>query len=164
PVGPGRAAVRGDGRGRRRDPGRPRRRAARRARGHGRRPPRAARGPRRAPRAGGAGVRARTAPGGGGARGGLTAQPRRPAADHRGVIAFASCIADQETFTTRALPGLKRTMEPDSPFAELSTTTSIHEAYNEALEHFAAAPDLEALVLMHEDVELFDPAFCTLVR
>lgn len=80
------------------------------------------------------------------------------------MIAFAACIANQETFTTRALPGLRRVMEPDSPFAELTTTTSIHEAYNEALEHFAQAPDLEALVLMHEDVELFDPQFCMLVR
>ncbi|MBX5441582.1 MAG: hypothetical protein IRZ32_08640 [Solirubrobacteraceae bacterium] len=80
------------------------------------------------------------------------------------MIAFASCIADQDTFASRALPGLRRVMEPDSPFAELTTTTSIHEAYNEALEHFAQAPDLEALVLLHEDVELYDPEFCALVR
>lgn len=80
------------------------------------------------------------------------------------MIAFASCIANPQTFSARALPGLKRAMEPGSPFAEMSTTTSIHEAYNEALEHFAAAPDLEALVLMHEDVELYDPEFCGLVR
>jgi hypothetical protein len=80
------------------------------------------------------------------------------------VIAFAACIADRDKFTQFALPGLRRTMEPDSPFAELSTTTSIHEAYNEAVEHFCAADDLEALVLVHEDVELFDPGFCDTVR
>jgi hypothetical protein len=80
------------------------------------------------------------------------------------VIAFAACVADPAKYARFALPGLRRTMEPDSPFAELSTTTSIHEAYNEALEHFSAVDGLEALVLMHEDVELFDPAFCALVR
>jgi hypothetical protein len=55
-------------------------------------------------------------------------------------------------------------MEPDSPFAELSTDRSIHEAYNEALDHFAQADDLEALVLLHEDVELLDRDFCARVR
>lgn len=80
------------------------------------------------------------------------------------MIAFAACIADRDKFTRYALPGLRRAMEPGSAFAELETTTSIHEAYNEALEHFAAVDELEALVLLHEDVELFDPAFGTLVR
>lgn len=86
------------------------------------------------------------------------------AADHPGVIAFAACIADRDAFARCALPGLRRAMEPDSAFAELETTTSIHEAYNEALEHFAGIDDLEALVLLHEDVELFDPGFCATVR
>jgi len=80
------------------------------------------------------------------------------------MIAFAACIADRTKFTTCALPGLQRVMEPDSPFAELETTTSIHEAYNEALDYFAAADGLEALVLLHEDVELFDPGFGATVR
>lgn len=80
------------------------------------------------------------------------------------MIAFACCVASPSTFAATALPGLRRAMEPDSPFAELSTTTSILEAYNEALDHFAAADGLEALVLLHEDTELFDSAFCATVR
>jgi hypothetical protein len=80
------------------------------------------------------------------------------------VIAFAACIADRDKFARFALPGLRRAMEPGSPFAALSTTTSIHEAYNEALDHFATVDGLEALVLLHEDVELFDPAFGSIVR
>jgi hypothetical protein len=92
------------------------------------------------------------------------AQPTASGADKPGVIAFAACVADDAKFTNFARPGLRRAMEPGSPFAELTTTTSIHEAYNEALEHFATVDDLEALVLLHEDVELFDPNFCTTVR
>lgn len=80
------------------------------------------------------------------------------------MIAFASCIASPEVFAARALPGLRRVAEPDLQFAELSTTTSILEAYNEALEHFAAVDELEALVLLHEDAELLDSEFCVLVR
>jgi GT2 family glycosyltransferase len=80
------------------------------------------------------------------------------------VIGFAACVAHAGVFATRAVPGLRRVAEPDFRFAELSTATSILEAYNEALEHFAAVDELEALVLLHEDTELLDPAFCALVR
>lgn len=80
------------------------------------------------------------------------------------MIAFASCVAKPEVFSARALPGLRRVAEPDFVFAELSTTTSILEAYNEALDHFAGVGDLEALVLLHEDTELLDPEFPALVR
>lgn len=82
----------------------------------------------------------------------------------RPVIAFAACVARPEVFAACALPGLRRAMEPGSPFAELTTSTSIHEAYNEALEHFAAVDGLEALVLLHEDVELLHPRFGAKVR
>jgi GT2 family glycosyltransferase len=80
------------------------------------------------------------------------------------VIAFAACVADQEKLSRFAAPGLQRAMEPGAVFAELSTDTSIHEAYNEALEHFAGYEDLEALVLLHEDAELLDHDFCARVR
>jgi hypothetical protein len=80
------------------------------------------------------------------------------------VIAFAACVGSPEKLAAFGAPGLKLAMEPDSVFAELSTTTSILEAYNEALEHFAAYDDLEALVLLHEDTEILDAGFCDRVR
>ena len=80
------------------------------------------------------------------------------------MIAFAACVAAPDKLSRFAAPGLHRAMEPDSMFAELETDRSIHEAYNEALEHFAGYEDLEALVLMHEDCELLDDDFCTRVR
>ncbi|MEA2180575.1 MAG: hypothetical protein QOG77_3872 [Solirubrobacteraceae bacterium] len=73
------------------------------------------------------------------------------------MIAFAACIASQEKFTAHAARAINRALRPDDVFAELTTSTSIHEAYNEALEHFSTVEDLEALVLMHEDVELLAP-------
>lgn len=80
------------------------------------------------------------------------------------MIAFAACVASQEKLSRFAAPGLHRAMEPGSAFAELETDRSIHEAYNEALEHFAGYEDLDALVLMHEDCELLDDDFCARVR
>src|SRR3954453_11633409 len=80
------------------------------------------------------------------------------------MIAFAACVGSPEKLAACAAPGLRRAMEPDSAFAELTTTTSIHEVYNEALDHFAAVGDLEALVLLHEATELLDVDFCDRVR
>jgi len=80
------------------------------------------------------------------------------------VIAFATCIGTRATFERCAAPGLRRAMEPDSVFAELTTDRSIHEAYNEALEHFAGVDDLEALVLLHQDAEITGGDFCAELR
>jgi Glycosyltransferase like family len=79
------------------------------------------------------------------------------------MIAFAVCIGTRETFERYARPGLATYTEPDSPLAEIDTDC-IFSGYNEALEAFAPNPDLEALVLLHEDVALQDSGFCTKVR
>jgi SAM-dependent methyltransferase len=80
------------------------------------------------------------------------------------VIAFASCVGNEETFVRCAVPGLQRVAEPDSPIIEATTDRSIFEAYNEVLDAVAERDDLEALVLLHDDTELLDPAFCEKVR
>jgi GT2 family glycosyltransferase len=79
------------------------------------------------------------------------------------MIAFAACIGTRETFDRYARPGLARCGEPDSPLAEIDTD-SIFAGYNEALDAFSACEDLEALVLLHEDVAIEDQAFCAKVR
>lgn len=80
------------------------------------------------------------------------------------MIAFGCCVGSPETFAARAQPGLRKVVEPDSVLAETTTSTSIHAAYNEILDAFTGHPELEALVLLHEDVELLDPDFCDRVR
>ena len=81
------------------------------------------------------------------------------------MIAFAIAVADPTTYASAAVPGLRRAAEPDSPIAELTADRgSLHACYDEALEHFAALDDLEALVLLHQDTELLDHDFCARVR
>jgi Glycosyltransferase like family len=80
------------------------------------------------------------------------------------MIAFAACIGSEEKFRRCAQPGLRLTCETDSPVAEVTTDSSIFSAYNEVLDAFADAPDLEALVLLHEDLEIVDSDFCGKVR
>jgi hypothetical protein len=79
------------------------------------------------------------------------------------MIAFAACIGTRETFERYARPALARCGEPDSPLAEIETD-SIFAGYNEALDAFSASDDLEALVLLHEDVAIEDPALCAKLR
>src|SRR5947207_75465 len=81
-----------------------------------------------------------------------------------GMITFGICIGSEDKFEKYALPGLRRHAEPDSAIAESTGNTSIFKAYNEMLEAFAGKPGLEALVLLHDDVELRDDEFCAKVR
>ena len=80
------------------------------------------------------------------------------------MIAFACCIGSDEKYRRFAAPGLKAVAEPDSLIAETTTTSSIFAAYNEVLDALAAEESLEALVLLHEDTEIVDPAFCSKLR
>ena len=80
------------------------------------------------------------------------------------MISFGCCIASEEKFARHAAPGLTLSAEPDSQVVETSHATSILEAYNEILDHYSGNDDLEALVLLHEDTEIRDPAFCRKVR
>ena len=80
------------------------------------------------------------------------------------MIAFAACVGSEEKYRRFAQPGLRLACEPDSPVAEATTDSSIFSAYNEVLDAFADAPDLEALVLLHEDTEIVDRELCSKLR
>jgi GT2 family glycosyltransferase len=80
------------------------------------------------------------------------------------MIAFAACVGSAEKFRSFALPGIRLASEPDSLVAEVTTDSSIFVAYNEVLDAFSERDDLEALVLLHEDTEIVDSAFCEKVR
>lgn len=75
------------------------------------------------------------------------------------MIAYGICIGSEEKYQRCARPGLLACAAPDAPIAESRDNPSIFPAYNEILDAFSPADDLEALVLLHEDVELRDPRF-----
>jgi hypothetical protein len=80
------------------------------------------------------------------------------------MIAFAACVGSEEKFHRFAQPGLRLACEPDSLVAEVTADGSIFRAYNEVLDAFCDRDDLEALVLLHEDLEIVDSEFCAKVR
>jgi hypothetical protein len=80
------------------------------------------------------------------------------------VIAFASAMTDAEAYRRYAAPGILMAAEEDSRVLAYSAVGSVCRSYNLLLERAALEPDLEALVLVHQDVELLDPDFCSTVR
>ncbi|MCC6831580.1 MAG: methyltransferase domain-containing protein [Thermoleophilia bacterium] len=80
------------------------------------------------------------------------------------MLAFGVCIGSQERFDRVCRAGLTAVAEPDSPIITTTHETSIFAAYNEILDAAATIEGLEALVLLHDDVEITDPAFPAKVR
>ncbi len=80
------------------------------------------------------------------------------------MIAFGASITAPEVYARCAQPGVERAVEPDSVVLPMQASGSLARTYNLILERAGALPALEALVLLHQDAELVDPAFCARVR
>jgi hypothetical protein len=80
------------------------------------------------------------------------------------MIAFASSITKPEVYRRCAEPGIRRAAESDSEIHELASIGSIFRSYNALLDQFTRRQDLEALVLVHQDAEIIEPDFCSIVR
>ncbi|MFL5822911.1 MAG: glycosyltransferase [Solirubrobacteraceae bacterium] len=80
------------------------------------------------------------------------------------MIAFGTSITKPEIYAQCAEPGISRAVEPGSDVFAMPSVGSIFRSYNALLEHFAPRPDLEALVLVHQDAEIVDSDFCGIVR
>lgn len=80
------------------------------------------------------------------------------------MIVFASAMTDAEAYRRYARPGIHMAAEQDSRVLAYAAVGSVCRSYNLLLERAALEPELEALVLVQQDVELLDPNFCSTVR
>jgi Glycosyltransferase like family len=80
------------------------------------------------------------------------------------MIAFATSITSPELYRRCAEPGIRLVAEPDSEILPLQAAGSIFRSYNLILDTLATRDDLEALVLVHQDAEIVEPAFCARLR
>ena len=80
------------------------------------------------------------------------------------MIAFGCVVGSDEEYGRLARPSLERFAEPDAVVVERRDQNCIHRAYNSILDEVRERPDLEAVVLLHEDVRIARPEFCALVR
>ena len=79
------------------------------------------------------------------------------------MIGFGICVGSQERADRWARPGIERSGDPSSPLLVRTGQRSICAAYNSILEE-ASGWDLDALVLIHDDVELRDGALGNKLR
>jgi hypothetical protein len=95
------------------------------------------------------------------------------------MIAFGCALTDAGLYERCAGPGIERAAEPDSvvikipsagldnpdgTFREHGLSGSIFRNYNLIMDQVAGRDDLEALVLLHQDVEIADTDFCRRIR
>ncbi len=80
------------------------------------------------------------------------------------MIAFGVPVTRSEDYERWAGPGIQRAREPDSLVFANSSPGSIFRAYNLILDQAAGHDELEAVVLLHQDVEIVDDAFAGKVR
>lgn len=73
------------------------------------------------------------------------------------MIVFGVCVGSDERYSAFALQSVKRIADENTHVVEVRGARSIFAAYNEILDAAARVDGLEALVLLHEDVELRDP-------
>ena len=79
-----------------------------------------------------------------------------PPGNGRAVIVVGICVGASDKFERIALPSIRRCLGTSVMVIERRQQTSIFEAYNSILDEVGGLDDLEALVLMHDDVELRD--------
>lgn len=80
------------------------------------------------------------------------------------MIAFGSSITDPDMYDKAARAGFELAKEPDSVVMAHAAAGSIFRSYNLLLDRAAELPDLEALVLVHQDAEIADPDFVPKLR
>ena len=80
------------------------------------------------------------------------------------MIAFVVAVADEARFRSVGGPSIDRAREADSVVMELRSAGGLQTRLNAALDELAPMPDLEAAVIVHEDVELCSPDAAARIR
>jgi Glycosyltransferase like family len=82
------------------------------------------------------------------------------------MIIYGCAVTDGETFARCAEPGIRRVTEGagDAEMLAQPSAGTIFRNYNLLCDQAAARDDLEALVLVHQDVEIADPGMSAKLR
>jgi hypothetical protein len=80
------------------------------------------------------------------------------------MIVFGTAIADEDSFDRWAMRGIAHVLESDSIVITRRGDGGIQGPYNAILDEASGLADLEAVVLVHEDTEIDDPALMAKIR
>jgi hypothetical protein len=79
------------------------------------------------------------------------------------VLVFGVCVGESGKYERGLLPSIKACC-PGVPILTRRRQRSIFEAYNDILDEASTLPDLEGVVLVHDDVEIRDPHLLNTIR
>lgn len=80
------------------------------------------------------------------------------------MIAFGCVVSSEEIYQRRARATVRRFAEPDAVLVERRGQDCLYRAYNDIVAQVSAREDLEALVLLHQDVSIVDAGFSHRLR
>lgn len=80
------------------------------------------------------------------------------------MFVFGCAVTNRAVFEEIAFPGIERASEDDSLLLTREGFGSIQQPYNEMLDEASSIDGLEALVLVHQDLELLDSTLTSRVR
>jgi hypothetical protein len=80
------------------------------------------------------------------------------------MIVFGCSITAPDLYARCAERGFRLVAEPDSEIIANAAAGSLFRSYNLILDTAASLEELEALVLVHQDAEIADRAFCSKLR
>lgn len=80
------------------------------------------------------------------------------------MIAFGCSVIAPDLYNRYAKPGIERACEPDSALLVQAAASSIARGCNLLFDRAARIDGLEALVVVHQDAEITEPALCAKVR
>ena len=80
------------------------------------------------------------------------------------MIVFGSAVTSPSTYGRFAERGIALAREPDAKALPRPAQGSIFRNYNAIMDEAVSLAGLEALVLLHQDAEIVDPAFCAKLR
>lgn len=80
------------------------------------------------------------------------------------MIAFGCSVIAPHLYTLYAKPGIELAREPDSPVLVHAAASSVARGCNLLFDRAGQLDDLEALVIVHQDVEITDSQLCEKVR
>lgn len=80
------------------------------------------------------------------------------------MIAFGCSVIAPDLYSRHAAPGIERIREPDSVVFVHAAASSVARGCNLLFDQAARLPELEALVILHQDVEIVDATLCEKLR
>lgn len=75
------------------------------------------------------------------------------------MIVYGVYVQSEDSYRTHCAPGIASSSGDSITVVEARDVDSVAAAYNEVLDAFSVVDDLDALVLLRDDVEICDPSF-----